>query len=348
MGEAKRRKRYLETLATAPVPDSGLFLMSRRDGVSVVLAAKPAEGGKVDAALFCVDEWQEGLFQCLGRRYDSSAPFQEALRAHGAAFRASTPQECRVRVAWGRAIRRRARAVPPPGAARWEFLLAPMAEPAEAEIVYGCPECGSPLPEGLQETIREAMAGQTACYMVCEECIRTDGRRLSAEESHLPHRRRMDAFLDAEEFSLDPCDDSGRWMMAMPGDAQRGAIALSLQEGDPVRTAAFALETWIIRAARPNSQIKDEHILKALETLAVSRGSGAPLPDEASEEADWVRRAAQEGLAAFASACAEILDAAGRERAAAGGILKVIDDVRRRRSVLRPRKYIDFVSPHIK
>lgn len=348
MGVAKRRKQYLATLAAGPMPESGLFLISRQNGVSAVLTAKPAGGGKVDAALFCVDEWQEGLFQCLGRRYESADSFQQEFRDNGAAFRVSTPQECRLCVGWGHVIRLRARVPVPQAFGEWKFLLSPMEDLAAVETLYGCPECGSHLPEAMQTTIRESVAKKLACYFVCKECIRMK-RHKSVEEAGFPHRRRMEAFMEADVFSLNPCEDSGRLMMATPGEAQSGAIALNFQQdGDAPKTAAFALETWIIRAARPNVAIKDEHILQALENLPDFRRSGAPLSETASREVDWIRRAAQDGLAAFASACGGKLSLDEQEQAATHGLQKVINSVRRHQSSSRPRKYIDFVSPYIK
>ncbi len=135
----------------------------------------------------------------------------------------------------------------------------------------------------------------------------------------------------------------------MPGQAQSGAIALSLAEdGDAPKTAAFALETWIIPAARPNVAIKDEHILQALENLLDFRRSGTPLSETTSREVGWIRRAAQDGLTAFASACGDKLNSVEQEQAATQGLQKVINSVRRHQSSSRPRKYIDFVSPYIK
>ncbi len=205
MGAAKRRKQFLATLAAGPVAESGLFLLSRQDGVSAVLTAKPAEGGKVDAGLFCVDEWQEGLFQCLGRRYESADSFQQELRDNGAAFRASTPQECRLCVGWGHVIRFRARVPVPERFEEWKFLLSPMEDPAAVKTLYGCPECGSHLPEAMQKTILDSVAKQVSCYFVCEECIRIKRHR-SVEEAGFPHRRRMEAFREADDFSLNPAD----------------------------------------------------------------------------------------------------------------------------------------------
>lgn len=207
MGEAKRRRRHLEALVSAPVPEAGLFLISRQAGVTVALAAKPAEAGKVDAALFCVDEWQEGLFQCLGRRFEPANLFQQELARNGGAFRPSDTEECGLCVMWGREIRKKAQAPVPKGFESWKFLLPRLEETVAVEIAYSCPECGVSLPAKLQATILDSVGKAVTCYFPCAECIRTKRRELSAEAAGFAHRDRMEEFLEADGFSLRPGKD---------------------------------------------------------------------------------------------------------------------------------------------
>lgn len=348
MGAAKRRKQFLQALATAPVPDSGLFLLSRRDGVALILAAKPANGGIVDAALFCVDEWQEGLFQCLGQRFQSLSSFQHELRSNGEGFRLASPQDCAQRVAWGESVHRRAGVALTPKYEHWKFLLEPSIPSAHVEALFGCPECGALLPQALQKTLLESVGTKQMCYFVCQECIRSKRHR-SVEEAGFPHRRLIEPFLEADGFSLDPSGDSGRWMMSMPGDTHREAVALMLQrDGDPVRAAATAVEFWVIPAARPNTEIEDRHIRNAIANLLATRTPEAPTPEEGSPEVAWVTRAAKEGMAAFAAAAGSALGPAEQELAMTQGLQKVLTSIRRHESPLHARRYIDYVSRFIK
>ena len=344
MGQAQRRKRGLETLVPQAMPDSGFFLLSNRDGVAVILAAKPTAKGSVEAAVFCVDEWQEGLFQCLGRVYEPASPFQREIAASGGSFRPADPLDCRRRAMWGLSIRRMAGAALPLEFQRWQPLLGAGEEAARLENLYGCPKCGRSLPAEMQKTVLGCVGKDVSCYMVCPECARPKMGDLSVEEAGFPHRRRMQAFLKATAFSLDPKGESGL-VMAMPGENYREAIVLSLQKDrDTVFTAALALETWMTRATRPNVSVTDKHVREALEDLLAAHGSRKGLAEGKSREVEWVRKAAREGLDAFAAACAGKLKDAEIGGAGRGALEKVLASVKRHESFLRPRAYIEFVS----
>ncbi len=47
--------------------------------MSVAYVAKANEDGSVDAALFGVDAWRDGLTVCYGRRFETKEAFEEAM-----------------------------------------------------------------------------------------------------------------------------------------------------------------------------------------------------------------------------------------------------------------------------
>lgn len=168
MGEAKRRKAYLDALASEPIPKEGLFLSAKKEGVhAMVVIQHPAEGGAT-AGLFCVDSWQEGLFQCLGKTYNSVAQFQEEFKRSAERYKPTGLEECRHLVAWGLQIREKARAPIPTEFQKWKHLLGSL--PPPPPYLYGCPECDAPLPQDLCQTILESVGKNMTCYMVCEAC----------------------------------------------------------------------------------------------------------------------------------------------------------------------------------
>lgn len=347
MGEAKRRRGIMEAVLSGSIPAAGLFFAFKKDGVSTVLVAKPGAGEEVQAALFCVDDWQDGLFQCRGRLYTSWSVFQEDFHQVSHLFRPSTWESCVQGVTRGVEMRRRGGSPLPPDFSQWNDLLGPLPR-IRPEQVFLCPLCEGPLSSKMVETILSYQSQEVTCYMVCEECIRLKRSHPTAETAAIKHRHAMELFEDMDTFSLDLEPEGSALAMAPPGDNHREAIVLGLeQDRDPVQTAAFALESWVHRATVPNERVTDEHVVLALEQIREARLKNRPLPDTNEPEVEFVRDAAQEGLAAFSSACADRLSATGREAAISGAIDRVLDSARRHHTKTNPRAYIDFVTPFV-
>ena len=120
------------------------------------------------------------------------------------------------------------------------------------------------------------------------------------------------------------------------------------EDGDPAKVAAFVLESWIHRAAIPNERVTDDHIVRAVLQIREARKNDTPFPREDDPIVTFVRDAAQEGLAAFTSACADRLSAAERDTAISEAIGRVLDSAELHGDRSNPRAYIDFVSPYMK
>ncbi len=348
MGQAKIKKRLLESLLAGPLPESGLFFLLRRNGISAVLAVRRGQGELAQAGLFCVDDWKEGLFQCLGRAYASAAEFQREFKASGSQFRPTSLEECRRRVAQGLRVRRQADAEEPKEFSRWASLLGELEGVLLPESLYLCPLCDSPLPHDVCQTILDCVGTATSCYMACENCVRHRRSGISAETAAISHHRTIEGFQRTTSFSLRLEEDESCLEMAPPGQTHHEAIRLSLErDNDPVLSAALALEWWMNRATDPNEAIKDEHVEQALKELLAYRRVQAPLAKDSAGEVTFVRGAAQEGLAAYADACKGRMDAFAMESCAISGIEKVLGSVRRRRSFLDRRSYIKFIAKHM-
>lgn len=349
MGQARLRKQLLQTISSAPIPDGGLFFSVRRNFISVALAVRHGDGDKVNAALFCSDDLRDGLFQCLGRTYDSTDGFQDDFRAHGADFRLARLEDCQRRIALGLRIRHQACAPAPKEFSHWSFLLGPLDSVRLPEALYLCPVCESALPPGICRKILSCVDSQTGCYMVCQECIRLKHSCPSAEAVAVSYGRTRMMFESMGSFSLKFEEDKSYFSMVLPGQEHRDAIPLFLEDSnDPALAAAFALETWMNRATGPNEMFTDHHVEQALEEMLQSRLSRSSLPGESVREVRYVREAAEEGLAAFEDACADRWDAPGMEAYMTAGIEKVLESVKRHRNSFNRRSYIAFIARHLK
>lgn len=349
MGQAKLRKQIIQSVASGPISERGLSFLRRRNFISVMLLIQRGDCEKIHAGLFCVDDLQEGFFQCLGKTYDSVAQFQEDFRAHGTNFRPAPAEDCRRRIAQGLRIRRQSDAPVPEEFSRWNFLIGPLDSVRLPEALYFCPVCDSPLPPETCQTILSCVGSNTSCYMVCEECKRLKRPCPSPEAVAVNHGRTVDMFEEMESFSLDFEEDKSDFRMALPGQVHRDATPLFLERNnDPVLAAAFALETWMNRAAGPNESITDHNVQQALEEILEARRSHAPLPENSGQEVEYVRTAAQEGLAAYAAACANRWDATAMEAYVTAGIEKVVESVKRHQGFFNRRSYIEFIAKHLK
>ena len=349
MGQAKRRREIMEAVLSGSLPEQGLFFLFKKDGISAVLVARRVQRDEVQAALFCVDEWQDGLFQCRGRSYGTASLFQEDFGKVRALFRPARIETCARLVARGMEMSRRGGLPLPPDFSRWVTLLGELPVITPAESVFLCPLCESPLPPETVETILSHNSKEVTCYMVCEECIRLRRPGPTAETASIKHRHALEMFEDMETFSLDFGQRKDGLAMAPPEDVHRKAIVFGLeQDRDPVKTASFALESWIHRATVPNERVTDQHVILALEQIREARMKNRPFPEPVEPEVSFVRDAAQEGLAAFISVCADRLTADERNSAVSHAIDRVLDSARFHSDRNKPRAYIDFVSPFMK
>jgi len=120
MGQAKRRQQFLQSLLSSPVLRNDLYFVFDRCGVVTILVVKPGNEGLIEVAFFCLDDWQEGLFQCLGRTYNAIGDFQSDFQPKSTVFKPALKDVCWRRVARGVEIRHRANALLPP-----EFFFSP-------------------------------------------------------------------------------------------------------------------------------------------------------------------------------------------------------------------------------
>lgn len=344
MGQAKLRRRLVEAATSGSIPEGGLFFLHRRHGISVILVVRRLEGERVHAGLFCVDDWQEGLFRCLDRVYESASVFQAEFKANSHKFRPALAEDCRRRAAMGLRVRRLLQTEPPAGFSVSDSLLGAM-DATLPESLYLCPRCESPLSPEVCDKILSGIKAHKRWLILCDQCLESANEDVSFEETVFPHQRLKGALEKMGTFSITFEEDKTLFMMSTPGPDHREAIATF--DEDPVMTAAFALESWMNRATRANEVITDHHVEQALDELIESRRAGR-LVEKISQEVDFVTDAAEEGLVAFSEVCKDKWDHAARDRAATAAVEKVLESVQRHLSQSDARSYCKFIAKYMK
>ena len=342
----KRRqplKKRVKKRSSKPRADPGYYLF-QDFGVSVAYIGKANEDGSVEAALFGVDTWRDGLTVCYGRRFETKEAFEEAMQDRSNLIRRSTRVRCREEIAYGLRIRLAARADIPSEFDRWRHLVDPLEDVPLPSYLYRCPGCGGRLPELEIQQILEGVDGEIMFYFVCDRCKRPHSRRRSAEYAGIKHAEMIDAIEEIHEFSFTWDQDSVPVLTQIPvSSTYSQAVRMMISEGDNIGAACMAIECHIAHASVPNHIVEDRHVLAALQAvidaeLLVESESGEPDP------VLFLVEAIKDGIEMFTRAT-RIRGLT--EPYVRSALKKIITSVGNHQSSKNPRAYIQFINQFV-
>ncbi len=343
MAKKKRRppKRKPRKQPAGPRSDWGYYLF-QDSGVSVAYVAKANEDGSVDAALFGVDTWRDGLIGCYGCRFETKEAFEEAMQARSDAIKPSTKFRCQEEIAYGWRIRTRAEAELPSEFARWRHLVDPLEDVRLPAYIYRCPGCGGRLPDYVAEQLLEAVDGEIMYYLVCDRCKRPGRRPRSAQYAGIKHMETFSAVEVIDEFSVTWDQDYLPALTQVPVNPTiADAVKMLISQNDAMKAACMAIETHIACASVPNDAVEDRHVLAALQAVL----SGVPLPETEDDESDpaaFLAGAIRDGIQMFNKAMR--FRGWSTRRHVNSALEWVIESVNTHSSGRNPRSYIQFIK----
>lgn len=309
-------------------------------GVSVVYVAKINEDGSVDAALFGIDTWRDGLIICHGRRFETKEAFEETVNHRSSYIKPAVRYRCREEIAYGLRIRLEAKADLPPEFSQWRNLVEPLDDIRLLSSIYRCPECGRGLSEPYVQTILDGIDSEVHFYFLCESCkYRLAGK--SVEHAGLKHRLAFESIEEIDEFSFTWDQDNLSALIKLPvKPVYVDAVKKMISEGDNMRAACMAIESHIAHASVPNQIVEDQHVRAALQ--AVINGESST-EDEVSESdpVSFLTEAIQNGIEMFTDAMRRKGPWEPHLRIA---LREVITSVGNHRSKKDPRAYINFIN----
>jgi hypothetical protein len=344
---AKRRRRTARRRARRPPSKSrtdwGHYLF-QDSGVSVAYVGKVNEDGSVEAALFGVDTWRDGLIVCYGQRFEAKGAFEEAMQSCSNLIRKSTRFRCRSEIAYGLRVRLTAKVELPPEFDRWRHLVDPLEDVNLPSHLYRCPGCGGRLPELYIQQILEGIDGEVMFYFVCDRCKRPRSRPRSAEYAGFKHREVIQALEEVDGFSATWDQDNAPMFTQIPvGSQYSQAVRMTIAQGDNVQAACMAIECHIAYASVPNRTVEDRHVLAALHMVR----DGRPLVEDGdadSETIGFLVSTINDGIGMFRKAMRLRGRAEPHVRLA---LQRIMDSVENHQSG-DPRAYIQFINRFIR
>jgi hypothetical protein len=345
---AKKRRRQPPKKGTRKRPskarsDWGCYLF-RDSGVSAAYVGKANEDGSIEAALFGVDTWRDGLIVCHGRRFETGEAFGEAMQDRSDLIKPSTEVRCRREIAYGLRIRITAEVDLPPEFGRWRHLVDPLEDVHLPPELYRCPDCGRGLPESHVQQILDGVDGEMMFYMVCQRCSRPRPGQKSAVYATIEHRRVIKALKESDEFSVTWYQDNMPALMSIPvGSNYDEAVRTMISEGEPMRAACMAIESHIAHASVPNRIVEDRHVLGALQAV-ISGELPMESEDNGPDPVIFLVEAIGDGVGMFNKA----MRLRGRARPHVRSALQeVMDSVKNHHKGSNPRAYIQFINRFI-
>jgi hypothetical protein len=345
---AKKRRRQPPKKRVGKRPskarsDWGYYLF-RDSGVSVAYVGKANEDGSVEAALFGVDTWRDGLIVCHGRRFETKEAFQEAMQDRSDLIKPSTETRCREEIAYGLRIRLVAEADLPPEFDRWRHLVDPLEDVHLPPSLYRCPDCGRGLPESHVQQMLDGVDGDTMFYLLCQRCSRPRPGRKSAQYATIEHMQVIESLEESNEFSVTWYQDNMPALMSMPvGSNYNEAVRMMISEGEPMRAACMAIESHIAYASVPNRVVEDQHVLGALQAV-ISGELPIDSEDNGLDPVAFLIEAIGDGIRMFSKA----MRLRGRARPHVRSALQeVMDSVKNHHKGSNPRSYIQFINKFI-
>ena len=346
MAEKRRRSQKKKARRRRPKPrgDWGHYFLQDY-GVSVLYAAKANEDGSVEAALFGVDTWRDGLIACCGRRFETKEAFEEEMQKRSNLTRRSTRFRCREEIAYGLRIRLAAKANLPPEFDRWRHLVDPLDDVQLPPYIYRCPECGRGLPEFTIRQIREKIDGDMTFYLPCERCRNSRSRKKSVQHIFIKHIELIKTVEEIDEFSVTWDRDSLSMLTRIPiHPSYDEAVEMMISEGDAMRAASLAIECYIACASVPNRIVEDRHVLAALQ--AVIRGE-LVIEDEDTDSSatDFLVDAVKDGIDVFIEAMGPGEQTNAHVRSA---LREIETSANNHHSNRNPRAYIQFINQFVR
>jgi len=325
----------------APVRTEPGYYLFNRDGVTIAVASRTSESGEVEAAMFCLDEWRDGLFRVFGRRFETHDELEETLRASVYQFQPSNLHQVQMAVAYGLRIRRAARLPLPKEFDYYAKLVGPLDFPLPSSL-YACPRCDGPLPDYLIKEILGAVGTKKLCYMLCEKCAHG---RLKPEEQPAyliaVHEQMIRNLEQLEGFV--PTTHGEAFVSVPPDENALEAIELMLKKDGDLQAICFALEKFIANVAVPNHQITDQTLVTALENVTESIKTGREVAEPEERAVSLIEEKINDALDAFSEVYYTVKGREPDDNLLLDGLSRVLKSVRNHTGPSQPRGYIEFI-----
>lgn len=317
------------------------YYLFKESGVSVTYVAKANEDGSVEAALFGMDTWRDGLIVCQGHRFEDKKTFENAAQERSKSIKPSTKIICLEEIARGEKIRLKSETGLPFGFEQWRHLVDPLDDVKLPIYLYRCPECNRGLPEDINEMVLDGVAGDVAFYMLCERCRNSKRKRKTPMHALIKHDEVIDAIGEMEEFSF-------TWDRDYLPDVTRVPVAENLPEamemmmaaGDVIQATTMIVESYIASVAIPSRIVEDKHIVVALE-LVMQGKSVASVEGDNSEPVLLLAYAIEDGIQVFNKPTLLRRKADTRVNST---LEWVLESVHNHHSASNPRSYIQFIN----
>ncbi len=317
------------------------YYLFRESGVSVAYVAKANEDGSVEAALFGMDTWRDGLIVCHGHRFEDKETFENAAPERSKSIKPSTKIICREEIASGERIRLTSETDLPISFEQWRHLVDPLADVKLPIYLYRCPECNRGVPKDIYEMVLDGVDGDVSFYMVCDRCSHSKSKRKTPMHATIKHNEVIDAIEEMEEFSF-------TWEQDYLPDLTRVPVSQNLPEvmemmiaaGDVEKATTMVIETYIASVAVPSPIVEDRHVLAALE-LVMQGKPVASVEGDNSEPVLLLAYAIEDGIQMFSNPVRLRRQATPRVRSALEWIL---ESVHNHHSASNPRSYIQFIN----
>jgi hypothetical protein len=343
---AKKRKVIQNKIPSSKVSSNWGYYLFQESGLSVAYAGKADEDGSVDAALFGIDSWRDGLIACYGRHFETKESFEEVMQSRDDLIKPSTRLTCQEEIAFGLRIRVTANAGLPPEFDRWRYLVDPLDSIRLPSYLYRCPECGRGLPEHYTQRILDGVDGETMFYMLCDRCSSNRSPiRKSPQYAATMHGELFYAFKELDRFSVTWYRDHVPTLIKVPvNPGIKEAIMTMISTGDARQAACLAIETYIACSSVPNRNVTDEHIFDALKI--VGKDEVQRHDDETyTEVVGFLVVAIKEGIDIFSEA---MRFRGGSNDYINSALQWVIESVENHHSNKNPRSYIHFINGFVR
>ena len=322
------------------------YYMFMDSGISVVYASNVNEDGSMDAALFGIDTWRDGIIACQCRHFENMGSFEEFMRDRHSSIKPSTKIICREEIAYGLRIRENAHADLPPEFDKWRHLVDPLGDVILPPYIYRCPECKGRLPEEYIEKIISGIDGNIIFYLLCDRCNENQSPlRKSARYATTIHVHLYEAIKDLEEFTVTWYQDYMPELIDVPvREDYKEGIKEMISMGDIELAATMAIEVHIAHSTVPNNTIKDHHVLAALKMVINDK----LIEDDENPETDLIEYVAgyiQEGINMFSGLMRFKL---GGRSYIDSALDKIAKSVVNHYSKSNPRSYIEFIHHFVK
>jgi hypothetical protein len=343
---AKKHKVIQNKRPSSKVSSNWGYYLFRESGLSVAYAGKAGEDGSVDAALFGIDSWRDGLIACYGCHFETKESFEEVMQSRDDLIKPSTKAICQEEIAFGLRIRVTTNTSLPPDFDRWRYLVDPLDSIRLPLYLYRCPECGRGLPEHYIQQILEGVDGETMFYMLCDRCSSNKSPiRKSPQYAATMHGELLYAIKELDRFSVTWYRDHVSRLINVPVNPEiKEAVSTIISNGDARQAACLAIETYIACSSVPNRDVTDKHVFDALKT--VSKDEVQEYDNETySEIVGFLVDAIEDGIDIFSKA---MRFRGGSKDYINSALQWIMESVENHHSNKDSRSYIHFVNRFVR